>query len=203
MPSPLAHAAAGYAVYEIFRQRGQAQRAEGALVTAKRFILVVVLTMLPDVDSVVGLLSGNFGRFHNNATHSLFVGLLAAAIVGLLMSRVQAGRFAPWFFLTLLLFELHVVMDYFTIGRGVMAFWPFTAERYLAPVSLFYGFHWSDGLLSVSHLWTIVTETAFSAALFLLLAALGVVEWSRGPLQLPHKRQQMIVDFQGEKHEDI
>lgn len=203
MPSPLAHAAVGYAVYEIFRQRRLAPGNEGAVATAKRFVLVAMLTMLPDLDSIVGLLTGNFGRFHNNATHSLFVGLVAAAIVGLLMSRAQLARFARWFLLTFLLYELHVIMDYFTIGRGVMAFWPFTAERYLAPVSLFYGFHWSDGLLSVSHLWTIVTETAFSAALFLLLAALGVVEWSRGPLQLPHKRQQMIVDFQGEKHEDI
>jgi hypothetical protein len=30
-------------------------------------------------------------------------------------------------------------------------------------VALFYGFHWSNGWLSVRHIWTAVSELTFSA----------------------------------------
>ena len=56
-------------------------------------------------------------------------------------------------------------MDFFTIGRGVMVFWPLSLERFASPVPLFYGLHWSDGYLSERHLITLVTELGF---LFLL-----------------------------------
>ncbi len=64
-------------------------------------------------------------------------------------------------------------MDAFTIGRGVMILWPFSIDRYASPVSLFYGVHWSDGWVSVRHLWTMVTELALLAAagLFIHLGA--------------------------------
>lgn len=169
VPSPLAHTAAGYAVSVIFDQRWRPNNSEAAVATVKRFVLVAMLAILPDLDSLAGLLTGNFGRFHNNATHSMFVGLMAAAIVGLLMSRKQPTRFTHWFTLTLLLYELHVVMDYLTIGRGVMALWPFSSARYVSPVPLFYGFHWSDGLWSIRHVWTLITEAVFAGILLLLL----------------------------------
>ena len=54
-------------------------------------------------------------------------------------------------------------MDYFTVGRGVLAFWPFTAERFSAPVPLFYGLRWSEGWVSPRHVWTVLTEVPFAA----------------------------------------
>ena len=36
-------------------------------------------------------------------------------------------------------------MDFFTVGRGVNPFWPFSLERFASPVPVFYGLHWSYG----------------------------------------------------------
>jgi peptidoglycan/LPS O-acetylase OafA/YrhL len=43
-----------------------------------------------------------------------------------------------------------------------MLFWPLSAARFESPVKLFYGLHWSDGLVSVKHIWTLLNELAFA-----------------------------------------
>jgi hypothetical protein len=63
-------------------------------------------------------------------------------------------------------------MDYFTFGRGVMAWWPFSSERFQSPVKLFHGLHWSDGVLSLQHVWTVATEAAFVALMVLMVTVL-------------------------------
>lgn len=169
MPSPLAHLAAGYTLYRVYSDRLPGEQHSQRQTTPLKVLFVAVSVMLPDFDSIIGLLSGNIGRFHNNVTHSLFVGPLAALLVGFLIARQQKERFANWFILALLLYELHVVMDFFTPGRGVMALWPISPARYSAPVPLFYGFHWSDGPYSINHVWTLGTESAFVLILYFLL----------------------------------
>lgn len=164
MPSPIAHLAAGYAVHAL-SQRAFPERTLGRVWPFPgRLVFAAGLSLLPDVDSIAGLLSGNFGRFHNNLTHSLIVGLGVAIAAGLLMQWLQGAGFGLWTALAGLCYGLHVVMDWMTLGRGVMALWPLTSERYLAPVTLFYGLHWSQGWLSSRHLWTLATELAFLAA---------------------------------------
>jgi hypothetical protein len=59
-----------------------------------------------------------------------------------------------------------------------MAFWPFDMARYLLPFRLFYGFHWSDGLLSVRHIWTFLSEGVFAAVLLALVRLLYPQNWS-------------------------
>jgi inner membrane protein len=162
MPSPIAHVAAGYTIARITgraRPRATAGVSDRVLVGA-----AVGLSLLPDLDAIPGILAGNFGRYHNNLSHSLFVGLAVAVIVGGIAAASGRFRFGSGFALALVCFELHVVMDYFTVGRGVMAFWPFTAERFSAPIPLFYGLRWSDGWFSQRHLWTLLTEVPLVAA---------------------------------------
>ena len=126
-------------------------------------------SLLPDLDSIAGVLSGDFGRFHNNLTHSLLVGPVAALLFGAAMQVMYRRGFAFWFGVALAAYELHILMDWATIGRGVMAWWPLTDARFQAPVFLFYGLHWSQGWLSLRHLWTLVTELAFVAVIVLAL----------------------------------
>jgi membrane-bound metal-dependent hydrolase YbcI (DUF457 family) len=126
-------------------------------------------SLLPDLDSVAGVFAGDFGRYHNNLTHSLFVGPVAALLFGTAMQVAYKRGFGFWFCVALAAYELHVLMDWTTIGRGVMAWWPLTDTRFRAPISLFYGLHWSQGWLSVRHLWTLVTELAFAAVTLLAL----------------------------------
>ena len=169
MPSPIAHLAAGYAIYYVSRSHIPRMKVETLGPLSTPFVVASGFSLLPDVDSLVGLLMGNFGRFHNNATHSLIVGLGIALIFGGVMWIRERTGFRYWFLLALLSYETHVFMDSATISRGVMAVWPISAERYLLPFRLFYGFHWSDGLLSIRHIWTFLTEGIFAAALVVIV----------------------------------
>jgi membrane-bound metal-dependent hydrolase YbcI (DUF457 family) len=49
---------------------------------------------------------------------------------------VKRGDFVLWFVVLLASYEMHVIMDYFTVGgRGVMLFWPLTLQRFESPVA--------------------------------------------------------------------
>lgn len=162
MPSPIAHLAAGYAVYRLAQHY---EPKPGLLPDTPIPGLLVVIagfSMLPDIDTVIAVFTGDFGRFHNNATHSLFSGACFALVFAGLMWWWRR-EFFYWFILAFSGYGLHLLMDMATISRGIMLFWPLTAARYLSPVTLFYGLHWSDGWLSIRHLWTLLTELLFVA----------------------------------------
>jgi inner membrane protein len=146
-------------------------------------LYAVGLSLLPDVDAVVGIAAGDLGRFHNNLTHSLFVALGVALIAGGLASL---GRHLPlWlarlaesmpgfgraFWLALVCYGAHVALDWMTYGKGVMAFWPLTDRRFSSPITVFYGLRWSEGIWSSHHLVTVLTELGIVGA----VAILGVV----------------------------
>lgn len=168
MPSPIAHAAAGYAVYRLIPKQ-KVEKVTGKRGSTPLLLLALALSFLPDIDFLPGLLVGHFDQFHNTISNSLFSGLLVALLFGILLWLKERRHFMFWFTFTLLCYELHVIMDYFTLGRGVMLFWPFTAERFQPAFNLFYGLHRSDGWLSVRHLWTLLTETIFSTVILFAL----------------------------------
>ncbi len=162
MPSPIAHAAAGYLIY-----RGLSGRFVGfrpGLVWAG-----IGLSLLPDIDAAAGLLLGDMGRYHNHMTHSLAFALLASFAAGMAGRRL-ASAFWPWFTLALACYLAHITMDFFTSGRGIMLLWPVSEQRFKPPFSIFYGLHWSDGLFSSRHIWTVVSEIATVAAFALIVA---------------------------------
>ena len=161
MPSPIAHTAIGYLILKVY-QRGHLQKGQNWTRDVSFTLIVILgLSILPDLDSIAGILMGDFGGYHNNWTHSLLVGLGVALVIGSLVWFTRHSGFSSWFIITLLCYELHVIMDYFTIGRGVVAFWPVSPERFASPVPVLYGLHWSDGWLSRRHLFTIATEVGF------------------------------------------
>lgn len=167
MPSPIAHLAAGYVVYRLSRSHEPQPALKPVGPLPGLLLAAAAFSLLPDMDSIVGWLMGDFGRFHNNLTHSLLVGLgVSLGFAGFMKWRQQEFRF--WFIFALICYTLHVLMDAATVGRGVMAFWPITDQRFLLPALLFYGLHWSDGWLSSRHLWTAVTELAFAALVIIL-----------------------------------
>lgn len=175
MPSPLAHVTVGYMIGRLHQPKPSSEMDPRAVEKSLgRVIVPMVISLLPDLDAVLGLISGDFGQFHNHWTHSLIVGLLAAFSIGILASRARWSGFLTWFAIALACYEMHVIMDFFTVGRGVMLFWPFTPQRFSSPVKLFYGLHWSDSWSSTRHLWTLITELGFLAVLYA-----GVRIWDR------------------------
>ena len=173
MPSPIAHTTMGYVIHKFYQARrpGQTHRRFGPL--PGLLVLAAGLSLLPDVDSIAGLLLRDFGRYHNNGSHSLFVGLAVALVIGALAWSRKRSGFVYWFTLVLLCYQFHVILDFFTVGRGVMLLWPLSSARFEAPVKLFYGLHWSDGIVSVKHIWTLLNELAFA---ILAVVAIHFVE---------------------------
>lgn len=162
MPSPIAHVTIGYVVYRIDAVRQPPGPATRIGLFPRRWLATAGLSLLPDLDAIPGVLLGDMERFHNNAAHSLTFGLLAAIFVGLIARARGDASFARWFGIAFSCYSLHILLDAFTYGRGVMILWPFSLHRYKAPVTLFYGVRWSEGLFSIQHLWTIATETVFA-----------------------------------------
>jgi hypothetical protein len=169
VPSPIAHTFMGWVVYRICRR--QIAHADEGWVGPFPWLLVATtgLSILPDLDVVPGILMGDLGRFHNNVMSSLMAGLVVALGVGGFVGLSQHSGFLKWFVLTLGCYELHLIMDFFTVGRGIMLFWPFSTNRYQSPVKLFYGLRWSDGWVSVRHLWTLLTELGFVVLVGLIM----------------------------------
>jgi hypothetical protein len=162
MPSPLAHSAMGYVIYRISRQHKSPQDLQYFGPIPRLLLATAGLSILPDADAIPGLLMNNVGQFHNNVMSSLTFGVITAVGIGSMVWLRQRSGFKLWFGITLLCYWLHVLMDFFTIGRGVMLFWPFSLKRYVSPLKLFYGFHYSEGWFSLRHLWTLVTELGFA-----------------------------------------
>ena len=164
MPSPIAHMATGYVLFEVVGAR--LPKTDSSLL--RRGILLMGalgLSLLPDMDSLAGVLADDFGRYHNNLTHSFAMGIcvgVAIAVGAYIMDRKWT---VTWSLLGLACYELHVLMDFFTVGRGVMIFWPISPERWEPPLKLFYGLHWSDGWFSHKHLWTLLNEVLFTVIL--------------------------------------
>ncbi len=165
MPSPIAHAAVGVAVHRLYRNRA-ANDSDRQPSFAGSLIFALVFSLMPDLDFVPGLLLGDLGRYHNTVSTSIFTGMAVALAVAAAAWFVRRHQVLYWASLALICYELHVIMDYFTIGRGVMLFWPLSTERFQAPAKLFYGLHRSDGLVSVRHIWTLISELLFVAILF-------------------------------------
>ena len=76
MPLPLGHAAAGLAIHDLY------EKGRSALGLWKTLAFVIVLTNLPDLDVLVGLIvHGNGNFFHRGPTHSLLFALIMAFLV--------------------------------------------------------------------------------------------------------------------------
>lgn len=183
MPSPFAHMAAGYIVYRFFKRR--TPKSIRLWIIPGQLAAFAGLSLLPDLDALPGIILGDFGRFHNNFTHSLTMGLVVALVFASLVSWMSKVSWNAWFSAALICYELHVIMDMFTGDRGVMLLWPFTSTRFTAPLKLFAGVQWGHGFLSAWHLWTLFTEGLFFAIVLLIINRL----YKNRPAQLGQSQE--------------
>jgi inner membrane protein len=173
------HAVAGYAIYHVAKTRTLALGSQRLGPLPATLVAALGLSLLPDLDFVVGFAAGDPSAYHNNVSHSLFFGLVVALLGAGVATQIGRGDPRFWFALILSCYWLHVALDYLTVSRGVMAFWPLTAERYAFPWPAFLGLHWSEGWQSPRHLLTLAQEIAYGALALLAVRAVSAVT-SRG-----------------------
>lgn len=119
MPLPIGHAAIGFATHSLTWDQ------KDRLNKWKVMIYIVILSNLPDIDVLFGLILHNNGDvFHRGPTHSI----LFALIMGFIASKswklwpgIPMIRFKTGFMLIL----SHVVADYFLTDAPVSFYWPF------------------------------------------------------------------------------
>jgi hypothetical protein len=171
-PSPLAHSAMGYFIFRIFRVRKPAWLKKSKYPNLTLFLIVVGLSMLPDIDVIPALITGDFLGWHNQWTHSFVVGFGVSLFIGA-VGWWKDRNFGFWFLLSLVAYQMHIIMDLFTYGdRGSMIWWPLTSDRYVGSFTFFFGVRWSEGVFSFMHLVTIATEGVFAGVMVLLANAL-------------------------------
>lgn len=129
--------------------------------------------MAPDIDAVAGILLNNMASYHNQITHSPCFGFLVCMAFLPLTRKILPG----WsnggaLALTGSCYGLHILLDWMTHGRGVMLLWPFSSVRCHAPVVLFHGLRWSEGIFSSSHVDMLVNEMTVILAIAAIIVAL-------------------------------
>ena len=174
MSSPIVHAAVGYAVYRVF---------QGALPSEQKILgmpprvawpmAAVFLSLLPDLDAVIGIPLRDLEHYHNNLTHSLLAVILGSLGAALILRRMASMRTK-----TALLFAFscvlgHMLIDLLTDSRGTMLFWPFSPKRFISPVTLFPGVPWSHPLTDPLYREMLISDSCFAAAILGLIVLAG------------------------------
>jgi membrane-bound metal-dependent hydrolase YbcI (DUF457 family) len=174
----LAHAAAGYLVYEIARPAGSHRP---ALLTA-----AVALAIAPDLDFLPGLLVGQPGAYHRGVTHTLGAAVLAAVVALVTARRFGLGR--PWAVAVWVwaAWISHLVLDAVTADvkppHGGRFLWPLSEEYLCAPVTILPEIV-IDGSGNAAFLASLVephTWAAWTADVAVLVAAIVSVALVRG-----------------------
>ena len=123
MPLPLGHTAVGLAIHDVYA------RGRSTLSLWKTLALVIVLTNLPDLDILVGLIFyGNGNIFHRGPTHSLLFALVMAFLIAngwRCWSRMPRVNYLLCFSLIL----SHVLADALLTVAPVSFWYPFELNQ--------------------------------------------------------------------------
>jgi inner membrane protein len=154
MPSPIVHAVAGYALAKFLPL--EQPRSHRLQQWKFPIFYSVFMAAAADLDFIPQLLFG--GNFHRGLSHSLLFTLLFSAIAAFVASCWWKNSYQKLFGCSLILYGSHLLLDYFSSGRGIKVFLPFVDRFYKAPITLFPGLHYSEGLWHSSHLPTLIFE---------------------------------------------
>jgi membrane-bound metal-dependent hydrolase YbcI (DUF457 family) len=132
VPSPLAHALAGFATHVLTAPADQ-------IASRRRALVTVGAALAPDLDLAWKLVDGV--NHHQAQGHSLGVGLLVAAAVAGASAAAGAPRPAGLGLAALLGWCSHLVLDMLNVDTsppiGLMALWPFSTAYLKSPWPLF------------------------------------------------------------------
>jgi LexA-binding, inner membrane-associated putative hydrolase len=172
MPLPIGHATIGFTIH------GLCDANESGFCRWKPLLGILILSNLPDVDVVLGIVfHGNGNVFHRGPTHSLIFALIG----GFLVSRVwklwsQLPRFS--FRMCLLLILSHIVADFAFTSSPISFCWPITTN-------------WIDGYSGLRQVVNLVLFENYQDAKIIIGCALLIVLhrtlFGFGPLKDGHR----------------
>lgn len=145
----------------------------------REFIIVGLLSTLPDFDFLPGFLLGDPNHFHRGISHSLGLSAILSIVIFLFEIKLRKAppRLFLWFFV---LYFSHIVADYFGADTrppfGQPVFWPLSGAYLIFSYPLFYDIQRSPQLskflptlLSSHNLMAILIEILLgSMAIFVL-----------------------------------
>jgi membrane-bound metal-dependent hydrolase YbcI (DUF457 family) len=137
MPSPVAHALAGAAVYAALAPRSVLAR------DWRPWAVAIFAGVAADLDFLPGLLVGAPSRYHHWASHSITAALAFTLLVSLAAPVLgSAGRRAA---ILGAAYGSHLGLDYLTVDwtvpQGIPLLWPISDAVFLSPVLLFTDIH--------------------------------------------------------------
>jgi inner membrane protein len=180
MATPLGHALAGYAVYNLAKAP---QRRDGWGLP----LLCVFMATAPDLDFLPGLLVGKPALYHQGVTHSLGAAtLLSLGVAGGWSLR---GRSFPAVFgYCFIAYLSHLILDLLGPDQrppyGIPLLWPISEAHVISPVPILLGVRhaatatastqeWVLGLLDLHNIAAIAWET------IVVLPFIGLGQWHR------------------------
>lgn len=161
MPSPLAHAVSGYVLAQFLpltKPRISRRRRWEILCLYPVFVATVA-----DLDFIPQIITGE--SFHRGLTHSLIFTLGFSLILAFILHNRWQFSYKQLAWITFILYGSHLVLDFFTEGRGIPLLYPFTENFFVSSITLFPGVHHSRGLWHYSHLIWICFELVYSVLL--------------------------------------
>ncbi len=161
MPSPIAHAVSGY-VFAKFLPLTQPR-----ISRRRRWELLclypVFVAIVADLDFIPQIITGE--SFHRGLTHSLIFTLGFSLILAFILRYRWQFSYQQLAWITFILYGSHLVLDFFTEGRGIPLLYPFTENFFVSSITIFPGVHHSRGLWHYSHLIWICFELVYSVLL--------------------------------------
>jgi inner membrane protein len=167
MPSPIAHSAAGYAIYKLFPEARQIFRTKLTGLTIFYFVFVA---NAPDLDFIAQLFTDK--KIHRGLSHSLVFAIFFSLISSLVYFYFKGRKTRAFIVATFILYCSHLLLDILSpVGLPLLA--PLSDSSFKFPITLFPNVHHSRGLFDPSHLIFISIETVYSILLiaFTRLAA--------------------------------
>ena len=177
MPSPIAHAASGYALSRIAWLKSRHLPLPAPILT----FYAVFIACCPDLDFLPQLMTGI--RFHRGPSHSLLAAFVVSGLLAWLLhhdrraisSRFSQVSFKAIFSLTFYLYLSHLALDLLTAGgSGIPLFWPLSRQPVQLSFVLFPAVHHSRGLIDSSHLIFVGAELLYTAVLMIGLRLFSI-----------------------------
>ena len=150
------------------------------------YILIMFVSVVPDLDIVPGFIAGFPSKYHHGITHSFFSAIVFGFLLSWLIYLLKKNHFLSRAVLFSALYSLHIILDLFTIdtgwvnGFGMPIFFPFTLNYYRSSVVLFkvglmnYGFTNFQVIFNYNNFIPFTIEFSFTLLIGVSIILMGM-----------------------------